>query len=43
MSPFNPLTLSVVLLAFLGVSLAASLIPAVRAGRVDPLNVLRSD
>jgi putative ABC transport system permease protein len=42
-SPFDPVTLGAVLLAFFGVSLAASLIPAMRAGRVDPLKVLRSE
>ena len=42
-SPFDPLTLALVLATFSIVSLMASLIPASRAGRVDPLRVLRAE
>ena len=42
-SSFDPLTLTLVLATFSLVSLMASLIPASRAGRVDPLRVLRAE
>lgn len=41
--PFDPVSLGVVLVLFLLVATAASLMPAVRAGRVDPLGVLKSE
>ena len=42
-SPFDPLTLAAVLTSFVLVSTVASLMPAVRAGRVDPVHVLKSE
>jgi predicted permease len=42
-SSFDPMTLTLVLATFSLVSLMASLIPASRAGRVDPLRVLRAE
>jgi predicted permease len=40
-SPFDPITLGGVLVLFAGVAVLASLLPAVRASRVDPVGVLR--
>jgi predicted permease len=42
-SPFDPATLAGVLALFLVVSAAASLVPAARASRTDPIHVLRSE
>jgi len=42
-SPFDPVTLGGVLTLFLAVALVASVVPAFRAARVDPLGVLKSD
>lgn len=41
--PTDPVTLSAVALVFLGVALAASLVPAERASRTDPMGILRSE
>ncbi len=41
-SPSDPATLAAVSLLLLAIGLAASLIPAIRAGRVDPAETLRS-
>jgi ABC-type antimicrobial peptide transport system permease subunit len=42
-SPFDPITFIGVPLALFAVSVLASLIPARRASRVDPMDALRSD
>ena len=42
-SAFDPLTLAVIPLLVLTVSLAASLMPALRATRVDPVAAIRSE
>ena len=42
-SPTDPWTYGVVALILTGVATLASAVPAVRAGRVDPIRVLRSD
>ncbi len=42
-SPFDPVTFGSVLVLFLIVAAVASVIPAVRAGRVDPLEALRAE
>jgi predicted permease len=42
-SPSDPATLACVTLLFCGVSLAALLVPARRATKIDPLDVLRTD
>ena len=42
-APLDPLTLSTVSLLLLGAALLASLIPALRAVRVDPVQTLRSE
>jgi predicted permease len=42
-SPFDPATLAGVLALFLVVSAVASLVPAARASRTDPIHVLRSE
>ncbi len=42
-SPFDPITFGGVLMLFLVVAAIASVIPAVRAGRVDPRHVLRAE
>ena len=42
-SPFDPITFGSVLVLFLIVAAVASVIPAVRAGRVDPLEALRAE
>jgi ABC-type antimicrobial peptide transport system permease subunit len=39
----DPLTYAVVPLLLLGVAVVASLVPAIRAGRVDPVEVLREE
>jgi ABC-type antimicrobial peptide transport system permease subunit len=41
--PFDPLTFSGALILFAGVALIASVIPAARASKVNPLNVLRHE
>jgi ABC-type antimicrobial peptide transport system permease subunit len=41
--PFDPVTLSGVLVLFLGVAALASFIPAARASTTDPITVLRTD
>jgi predicted permease len=43
LDPMNPLILSVVALAMLGVGLLAAYVPARRASRVDPMAALRCD
>ena len=40
-SPFDPLTFAATALALLGAAVVASLIPALRATRIDPLEALR--
>jgi len=42
-SPFDPLTLAIVSALFLGVAALASLVPAERASRTDPIHVLRAE
>jgi ABC-type antimicrobial peptide transport system permease subunit len=42
-SPFDPLTLSAVMMTFVVVTALASYIPARRATRVDPLTALRCE
>ena len=42
-SASDPLTLAVVAAMLLGVALLASLVPAYRASRLDPLRVLRAE
>ena len=42
-SPRDPLVLSVVGLVLLTVSVAASLVPGLRATRVDPMRALKTD
>jgi ABC-type antimicrobial peptide transport system permease subunit len=42
-TPSDPLTLTVVVVVFLAVALAAMCVPAQRAIRVDPLQTLRQD
>ncbi len=42
-SPFDPVTLGGVLVVFLAVAVAGSLLPAVRASRVDPVEVLKAE
>jgi ABC-type antimicrobial peptide transport system permease subunit len=41
--PADPLTFAAVVLVVLGTAAVASYIPAVRATRVDPVEVLRAD
>ncbi len=41
--PFDPLTFATVALALAAVGLLASLLPAWRASRVDPVRALRAD
>jgi ABC-type lipoprotein release transport system permease subunit len=41
-TPFDPLTLAAVSVLFISVALAACLLPAQRAARVDPIATLRS-
>ncbi len=42
-SPFDPETLFAVVLIMFGVAALASLIPSIRAARVDPVVVLREE
>lgn len=42
-SGFDPVTLGVVILVFIGVAFASSLSPALKASRVSPLSILRAD
>jgi ABC-type lipoprotein release transport system permease subunit len=42
-SPSDPATLSVVVVLVLIVAAAASLVPAIRAARVEPMEVLREE
>jgi putative ABC transport system permease protein len=42
-SPFDPVTLVAVLVLFLAVAAAASLLPAERASRADPVSALRAE
>ncbi len=42
-SPFDPQVLAVVVAVLVAVGLVASSLPALRAGRVDPITVLRQD
>jgi len=42
-SPVDPLTLAGVLVLFLGVAALASVLPAERASRTDPVGALRSE
>jgi predicted permease len=42
-SGFDPATFGSVLILFVAVAALASLVPAIRAGRVDPLKVLRTE
>jgi len=42
-SPFDPVTLGAVLVLFLAVAALASFVPAARASRTDPIEVLRSE
>lgn len=42
-SPWDAITMSVVIALVIGVSVAASLLPAIRAARVEPMSVLRNE
>jgi ABC-type lipoprotein release transport system permease subunit len=42
-TPSDPVTLAAVAAGLFGVAAAASLLPALRATRVDPVSVLRID
>jgi putative ABC transport system permease protein len=42
-SPFDPFTLVAVPVLFLGVAVAAALVPAQRASRTDPIQVMRAE
>ena len=42
-SPWDAITMAAVTALVIGVSIAASLLPAVRAARVEPMQVLREE
>ena len=42
-SPWDAITISVVIALVIGVSVVASLLPAIRAARVEPMSVLRNE
>ena len=42
-SPFDPQVLAIVMAVLIGVGLLASSLPALRAGRIDPISVLRQE
>lgn len=42
-TPYDPVTLAVVIAVVMAVAFAASLIPAVRASHVEPMQVLREE
>jgi len=43
LKPFDPLTIAAAIATLTGVALAAGLIPARRAAKVDPMTSLRQD
>ena len=42
-SPTDPMVLSAVIAIVMGVAIVGSLIPAVRASRIEPMRVLRDE